>query len=104
LVLLAGLGRAPTSLRIRAGELELALAWPQQAAVAVPAAAAIPDAAARALQPVAAGATGAAGTAAATDAGGHHITAPTVGVFHHAPSPGAEPFVKVGDTVRPGQQ
>jgi acetyl-CoA carboxylase biotin carboxyl carrier protein len=26
-----------------------------------------------------------------------------VGTFYHAPDPGARPFVKVGDDVRPGQ-
>ncbi|MCS7026701.1 MAG: acetyl-CoA carboxylase biotin carboxyl carrier protein [Bryobacteraceae bacterium] len=31
------------------------------------------------------------------------ITAPIVGTYYEAPSPGAEPFVKVGDTVQPGQ-
>lgn len=32
------------------------------------------------------------------------VTAPAVGVFYRAPEPGAEPFVKVGDRVAPGQQ
>jgi acetyl-CoA carboxylase biotin carboxyl carrier protein len=31
------------------------------------------------------------------------ITAPVVGVFYAASSPGAEPFVSVGDRVAPGQ-
>jgi acetyl-CoA carboxylase biotin carboxyl carrier protein len=31
------------------------------------------------------------------------ITAPVVGVFYAAPSPGAAPFVAVGDRVGPGQ-
>jgi acetyl-CoA carboxylase biotin carboxyl carrier protein len=31
------------------------------------------------------------------------VTAPVVGVFYGAPSPGAEPFVTVGDRVVPGQ-
>jgi len=33
---------------------------------------------------------------------GHEITAPMVGIFYAAPSPGAEPFVEVGSTVAPG--
>jgi len=31
------------------------------------------------------------------------VTAPVVGVFYGAPSPGSEPFVGVGDRVVPGQ-
>ncbi len=31
------------------------------------------------------------------------ITAPMVGVFYRAPAPDAEPYVKVGDLVEPGQ-
>jgi acetyl-CoA carboxylase biotin carboxyl carrier protein len=31
------------------------------------------------------------------------IVAPLVGVFYRAPSPGAQPFVEVGNTVEPGQ-
>ncbi|MBA9005528.1 MULTISPECIES: acetyl-CoA carboxylase biotin carboxyl carrier protein [Thermomonospora] len=40
----------------------------------------------------------------AADEGAVAITAPAVGVFYRAPEPGAEPFVKVGDRVEPGQQ
>lgn len=31
------------------------------------------------------------------------VTAPIIGVFYRAPSPGAEPFVEVGDRVAVGQ-
>ncbi len=34
---------------------------------------------------------------------GTAITSPMVGSFYQAPSPGAKPFVKVGDTVAVGQ-
>lgn len=34
---------------------------------------------------------------------GHVITSPMVGTFYRAPSPGAAPFVSVGDTVKEGQ-
>jgi acetyl-CoA carboxylase biotin carboxyl carrier protein len=34
---------------------------------------------------------------------GHIVTSPMVGSFYRAPSPGAEPFVQVGDTVKEGQ-
>lgn len=33
----------------------------------------------------------------------HPIKAPLVGTFYRAPQPGADPFVKVGDIVEPGQ-
>ena len=33
----------------------------------------------------------------------HIIKSPIVGTYYSAPSPGAEPFVKVGDTVQSGQ-
>ena len=31
------------------------------------------------------------------------ITSPMVGTFYRAPSPGAAPFIEVGDTVKKGQ-
>ena len=34
---------------------------------------------------------------------GTPLTSPVVGTFYRAPSPGADPFVKVGDTVKKGQ-
>lgn len=34
---------------------------------------------------------------------GTPLTSPMVGTFYRAPSPGADPFVKVGDTVKRGQ-
>ncbi|MCC7175014.1 MAG: acetyl-CoA carboxylase biotin carboxyl carrier protein [Bryobacterales bacterium] len=37
------------------------------------------------------------------DAGLVAVKSPIVGTFYEAPSPGAPPFVKVGDTVHPGQ-
>ncbi|RMD71304.1 MAG: acetyl-CoA carboxylase biotin carboxyl carrier protein [Gammaproteobacteria bacterium] len=33
---------------------------------------------------------------------GHIITSPMVGTFYRAPSPGAKPFVEVGQRVEPG--
>ncbi|WP_423391524.1 acetyl-CoA carboxylase biotin carboxyl carrier protein [Burkholderia sp. LMG 21824] len=48
---------------------------------------------------------GAAAPAAAAPAvpQGHVVTSPMVGTFYRAPSPGADPFVQVGDTVKEGQ-
>lgn len=34
---------------------------------------------------------------------GTPLTSPMVGTFYRAPSPGADPFVKVGDAVKKGQ-
>ena len=34
--------------------------------------------------------------------GGHEVTSPMVGTFYEAPSPGAKPFVEVGQQVNPG--
>jgi acetyl-CoA carboxylase biotin carboxyl carrier protein len=35
--------------------------------------------------------------------GEHVITAPMVGTFYAAPSPGAKPFVEIGDEIKVGQ-
>ena len=45
----------------------------------------------------------AAAQAPAAASQGHVITSPMVGTFYRSPSPGAEPFVQVGDTVKEGQ-
>ena len=41
--------------------------------------------------------------APASAAAGQVVTAPMVGTFYSAPTPGDPPFVQVGDTVRTGQ-
>lgn len=66
------------------------LAAPQ---VAVPVAA--PAVAAPAAAPVAAPAAPAVET-------GHSVQSPMVGTFYRASSPGAKPFVEVGDTIKEG--
>ncbi len=48
-------------------------------------------------------AAGAPATPAAVVPQGHVVTSPMVGSFYRSPSPGAEPFVQVGDTVKEGQ-
>ncbi|SAL74309.1 acetyl-CoA carboxylase biotin carboxyl carrier protein subunit [Caballeronia peredens] len=48
-------------------------------------------------------AAAAAAPAAAAVPQGHIVTSPMVGSFYRAPSPGADPFVQVGDTVKEGQ-
>lgn len=70
----------------------------------LPLAYAPPPVAAAASAPVgAAPATPAAAPEAAEEAGLQTVRSPIVGTFYEAPSPGAAPFVKVGDTVRAGQ-
>lgn len=42
-------------------------------------------------------------TPSVDDASVHYITSPFVGTFYAASTPGAEPFVKVGSDIKPGQ-
>lgn len=70
---------------------------PQAAASAsAPAEAPAQEAAAPAPEPKA-------DTAAAGSGNGVEVKSPMVGTFYAAPKPGADPFVKVGDTVEVGQ-
>src|SRR5579863_1457559 len=92
-------------IEIKEGEetLRIARAIPSQqpmyAAAAPPAAIAVAPAPAQVAAPAAA-----AGTAAATPRAGEHIvTAPMVGTYYSAPSPGAKNFVEIGDEVELGQ-
>ena len=41
--------------------------------------------------------------AAPTAPTGHPVKSPMVGTFYRAPTPGADAFVKIGDTVKEGQ-
>lgn len=41
--------------------------------------------------------------AADDEASMHYITSPFVGTFYEAPSPGSDPFVKVGSEIKVGQ-
>ncbi|KGR93706.1 acetyl-CoA carboxylase biotin carboxyl carrier protein [Burkholderia sp. ABCPW 111] len=50
-----------------------------------------------------AGASAPAAAPAAAAPQGHIVTSPMVGTFYRAPSPGADPFAQVGDTVKEGQ-
>ncbi|WP_432258237.1 acetyl-CoA carboxylase biotin carboxyl carrier protein [Cupriavidus sp. TMH.W2] len=69
------------------------------APMAMPQMQALPPAAAAAP----AGAAAPAAEAAAQLPAGHVVTSPMVGTFYRAPSPGAAPFVNVGDSVKEGQ-
>jgi acetyl-CoA carboxylase biotin carboxyl carrier protein len=90
------------AIRVRIGETEVEVVGrePAPAGAFVMAAPAGPGAV-----PVAAGAgePSAAAPAAVAGANVKRVTAPVVGVFYAAPSPGSDPFVAVGDRVAPGQ-
>ena len=72
--------------------------------VMVPAAApvAAPAAAPTVLEIAEAAAVTAAAVAAEAAAAGHTVKSPMVGTFYRSSSPGAAPFVQVGDTVKEG--
>ncbi len=63
-------------------------------AASQPAPEALPASAAPTLEPAA---------APAEDENVHAISSPIVGTFYRAPNPDADPYVKVGDFVEPGQ-
>ncbi|MER7590349.1 biotin/lipoyl-containing protein [Micromonospora sp. NPDC127501] len=69
--------------RLQHGDLVVEVEWPD----GPPGVAAVP-----AVPPVEA------------DAGLHYVCAPMVATLYLAPSPGADPFVREGDQVVPGQQ
>jgi acetyl-CoA carboxylase biotin carboxyl carrier protein len=70
---------------------------------AMPPAMSAPVAAAPAMVPVAAApAAAAAAPAAPTEPAGHAVKSPMVGTFYRASSPGAKPFVEVGQQVKEG--
>ena len=61
----------------------------------------LPQPASLSVPPPAAAA--AASAAAVDDANTFYVTSPFVGTFYTAATPGAEPFIKVGSEIRPGQ-
>ncbi|MGH4011144.1 MAG: acetyl-CoA carboxylase biotin carboxyl carrier protein [Pseudonocardiaceae bacterium] len=85
--LLAHAAGSPSALNVRAGDVSVELSWHscvvEQPAAEPRASAESPESAVDAM---------------------NTLSAPTVGVFYRSPSPGAEPFVRKGDTVIPGQQ
>jgi acetyl-CoA carboxylase biotin carboxyl carrier protein len=85
----------------RAGEHTVVHSQAEPRFYAVPAAAPAMEMAAA---PAAAPATSPPAPAApAPEEGLHGVKSPIVGTFYEAPSPGAPPFVKVGDSVEVGQ-
>ncbi|MFJ8923732.1 acetyl-CoA carboxylase biotin carboxyl carrier protein [Streptomyces sp. NPDC102415] len=106
-------GELPGTLRritLRAGGISVDVEWETAPAAAPPAPPAPPATAAVGVQPAvpAAAPPAAAPAQPAADpdrpAGLVQVTAPLVGTFYQASSPGAEPFVQVGDIVEPGHQ
>jgi len=61
----------------------------------------LPQPASLSVPPPAAAAV--ASAAAVDDANTFYVTSPFVGTFYTAATPGAEPFIKVGSEIRPGQ-
>ncbi|MDG6101804.1 acetyl-CoA carboxylase biotin carboxyl carrier protein subunit [Dactylosporangium aurantiacum] len=95
-------GPRPQALTVRAGDVAIDIAWP-----GAPSAAPAPPPAAASNAP--ATAHGPAAASQAADApreptGGRYVTAPTVGTFYRAPTPGGAPFVEEHGTVVAGQQ
>nr|AAG30192.1 biotin carboxylase carrier protein [Streptomyces sp. R1128] len=98
--MLEALPERPTRLNVRADGVGIEVSWeaPQAPAVPQPVVSAVPVAtvpAVAAPPPV---------PAPPAEPTAHQVCAPSVGVFYHATEPGAAPFVRVGDVVRPGQQ
>jgi acetyl-CoA carboxylase biotin carboxyl carrier protein len=56
-----------------------------------------------AAAPAAPGAAAPAAAPAKAPSKGHTVKSPMVGTFYRSPSPGAKPFVEVGQTVKQGQ-
>ena len=74
----------------------------QQVMVPAPAQVAAPVAAPTVAEIAEAAAVTAAAVAAEAAAAGHTVKSPMVGTFYRSSSPGAAPFVQVGDTVKEG--
>ena len=96
------LERGDVKVRIKRGQHGQLHAHTEPRFFAVPAAPAAPELAA---VPVVAPATAPAPATPppAAEEGLHTVKSPIVGTFYEAPSPGAPPFVKPGDTVEVGQ-
>ncbi|HEV2576200.1 MAG TPA: acetyl-CoA carboxylase biotin carboxyl carrier protein [Acidobacteriaceae bacterium] len=100
----AGLQPAPAMDVAHLASAIAAQGAPQIVPVAVPAALPSLQAAAPAAQGSAPAAQAAAPAAeAGPEAGAHIVKSPIVGTFYDAPSPDADPFVKMGDRVSSGQ-
>jgi acetyl-CoA carboxylase biotin carboxyl carrier protein len=100
------LERGDVKVRIKRGASAQGSATPETRFIAVPAAATAADLAAvpsTAVAPPAVPVAPQGAAAAASPDGLHLVRSPIVGTFYEAPSPGAPPFVKLGDLVDVGQ-
>lgn len=99
----AGQAAAPAPAAVDYGQLARFIAASSATVTPVPieAIAAMPTAG----ETAAAASTAAASATAAVDedAGLHIVKSPLVGTFYDAPSPGAEPFVRIGDRLASGK-
>jgi acetyl-CoA carboxylase biotin carboxyl carrier protein len=93
------LERGDVKVRIKRVSDAPAVAFPDTRYVAVPPLVPVP------AMPAAPAAEPAAAAAAQPESGSdlHIVRSPIVGTFYEAPSPGAPPFVKIGDTLEVGQ-
>jgi acetyl-CoA carboxylase biotin carboxyl carrier protein len=94
----------PVRVRIESGGVAVEVEWPPAELAAV--ATLAPAAVRRELPaaPVAPAIDPGPAPAPLPDSGEFTVRSPSVGVFYHAPSAGAPPFVAVGDRVEAGQQ
>jgi len=102
---------AISEIEIKEGEESVRISRANSAPVYAPPVQPLPAAAAPAVAPPAAAlpaaapaaaATPAAATPAAEEVDGTVINSPMVGTYYAAPSPGAPSFVKVGQSIKPG--
>jgi len=87
----------------RAGEHALVHSHGEPRYYAVPSAPSTPVEMSAGAPPVAPAPAAAAPAAPAPEENLHTVKSPIVGTFYEAPSPGAPPFVKAGDSVEVGQ-
>ena len=83
--------------------MKRAVAAPAIAPVSAAAAAPAAKTAFASTAPAPVPATAASPAEAAEESGVHIVRSPIVGTFYEAPTPGAPPFVKIGDVVHSGQ-
>ncbi len=82
-------------LKLEMGDLKLEVRRPGAASVALPST----SVSAASAVPVARPAAVAVAAPVVASGGGSEVPAPLLGIFWHAPRPGADPFVKPGDRV-----
>jgi acetyl-CoA carboxylase biotin carboxyl carrier protein len=99
LQLLAASPESPDHVRIQAGAVCVEASWRRSADGMHGTAGAMPAAVVPPAQDVASS-----NPEPKPEANVGRVCAPSVGVFYRAPKPGAEPFVRLGDEISPGQQ